>query len=252
MLSYIFGCEKVNQDVKKKLFLAVRKNCCNQIVKHFEETKGDNVDKYRDSYNNSLLHVAINYGRKEIMEHLLNLGASMDTLNELKTTPMDMLMRKNNRELLNSYISFKYREVYQVKAELERKNSMQQDNINELTKKLSSTSELLTKLEKINKELLKQIEDLRKEKNLLSSTLVENNKKINEKISMIKNLENISKKLTEENMALRGDNTSLKVENTALNQNNKRLREQGDELDKNNKKLRSTVESLTEAAKKKQ
>lgn len=244
VLSYIFGYEKVNPDVKKKLFLAAKKNYYTTIMNHFKDSNEKDVDKYRDDYGNTLLHVAINYGHTQSMETLLNLGCSIDVVNDLGATPLDILMRKSNRELLNNYINYKYKQLFNERNSLRSNNAVLKNDNKDLTNQIREKLNLISNLETLNQKLKKEVDELTSNKNIQNNNLMEYKNSLMEKSSLLKNLELINNRLREENNNLRSDNT-------ILNQNNKRLREQNDQLEGNNKKLKSYVESLTEAAKKK-
>lgn len=104
IFNYLFT-NKINNSTSKLLFTYIKNNNL-RLLKNFFNNNNKNVNNYRDDYDNTLIHIAIYYSRINIMEYLLSINASMEIKNDMGSTPLDFLMRKENSVLLKKYIEF--------------------------------------------------------------------------------------------------------------------------------------------------
>lgn len=184
MEDMFFGTTKVNVDVNKNLFASIRKNRLNDMKSYFIENPRENVDKYKDDYGNTLLHISIHYGRLDFFKYLLEKNSSLEIKNDIDSTPLHFLMRKCNKDLLKLYLDHINSTLIKELQTLRQVNDTTNANINTLKTKYRDSVIAIDKLE-IEKRDLKQS----------NSELNENNKRMRIEIN---NLEENNKKLRKE------------------------------------------------------
>ncbi len=174
VFDYLFDNKKQQEiDVKleKKFIYAIKKNDLYNFKLLFNNNKHI-AEIYRDNYGNTLLHIAILFCRKDIMEFILNVNIINDIQNDNGETPLDVLIQKANKDLLNVYINQINKKLL---LELEKSNVKSNvmfdkysnalknietlectiNNLNENNKRLRNDNENLVFT---NKKLKKQIE----------------------------------------------------------------------------------------------
>jgi hypothetical protein len=217
-------------------------NCLiNDSLSKLKEFNYNKLRQYKDSYNNNLLHLAIQFNKNiGVISFLLEIDTSLNEQNIFKQTPEHVAIIYKSFNIIEKIHTFKnLQNINNItnennklknnnsKLQLENKRALKTTNENIELKKLNSTLQNTIKVMTTNNN-----ENLKLNNKIMA--LTEHNTFLNTKHSNLKREHsNISK-----------ENELLITENNNLNKNTKRLNTENYNLKEKNIKMKISVDNL--------
>lgn len=101
MFEWLFGTDKTEEDIINNIFYYTLTNNNKQVIKLINDYNIDlNNKKYRDSYNNTLLHILANGNNIELTKNLILCGLQRDHVNVYDDRAVDIALKNNNLEMV--------------------------------------------------------------------------------------------------------------------------------------------------------
>lgn len=181
-------------DHKKCLFYDTRCQNVDKVIARLNRYKL-NINDYTDESKQSLLHIAVRSGNRDLCNKLLSHGANIYKIDIFGETPLDIAVQKNNIVLIKLLLNG---DIYSYKNEI---ITTKNENIKLIDKN--------NELEKTNKKLLETNIDLTKKWNnetIRADIEIKTRKRLREE------LDNTCR----ENKRLKIENDNLKIDNKIL------------------------------------
>lgn len=93
--------------IVEKTFGYIFSNDLRQLKKQLETGDYCDLNKYLDDYDNTLLHIAVLYGRNSIVEYLMSKGMSDTKTNKFGDSPFTIMMKNHNKGMIDLVINSK-------------------------------------------------------------------------------------------------------------------------------------------------
>jgi ankyrin repeat protein len=151
------------------VFRQIRNNDL-QRIRQYVDQNNNQVNKIKDIYNNTMLHVAVQFNKPLIVDYLLETNSDITLLNIYNEDPVDIAIKNQNKEIIQLFSHHKVNKIQEIVDELKNdiiESRSETTILKNDCKRLRETNELL---EHTTKKLKKDV--------LVYQDLLKNKKKI--------------------------------------------------------------------------
>jgi ankyrin repeat protein len=99
------------------VFRQIRNNDIQRIRQYIGQNNNQ-VNKIKDIYNNTMLHVAVQFNKPLIVSYLLEMNSDVTLLNIYNEDPVDIAIKNQNKEIIQLFSSHKVNKIQEIVDEL--------------------------------------------------------------------------------------------------------------------------------------